>query len=184
MKSMTQSRMYLEPWVCGNGVLEEGEECDDGNWDYGDGCDDFCIVECGYECEGPNCYTVCGDMIKAGSESCDSTIGCAEYCLPLPEFDCEKDSNICHPEGEVYCGDGLVTGEEECDDMNNENGDCCNEFCKLECGFYWHDEHRCDTFCGDGIIAGDEECDGGEDCTSQCTSVSYTHLTLPTIYSV
>ena len=31
--------------VCGNGVLEAGEECDDGNNLDGDGCDAFCFIE-------------------------------------------------------------------------------------------------------------------------------------------
>ncbi|XXY47545.1 DNRLRE domain-containing protein [Sorangium sp. So ce269] len=32
--------------VCGNGVLEEGEECDDGNGANGDGCEADCTVGC------------------------------------------------------------------------------------------------------------------------------------------
>ncbi len=31
--------------VCGNGVLEAGEECDDGNSAAGDGCDSACLTE-------------------------------------------------------------------------------------------------------------------------------------------
>jgi cysteine-rich repeat protein len=30
---------------CGNGVLEEGEACDDGNWKPGDGCNAKCEIE-------------------------------------------------------------------------------------------------------------------------------------------
>ena len=37
--------------VCGNGVLECGEECDDGNDASGDGCSDACVVEEGYLCD-------------------------------------------------------------------------------------------------------------------------------------
>jgi cysteine-rich repeat protein len=33
--------------VCGNGVLEPGEECDDGNLDYFDGCSGACLIETG-----------------------------------------------------------------------------------------------------------------------------------------
>ncbi|MBU1051056.1 MAG: hypothetical protein KJ718_00680 [Nanoarchaeota archaeon] len=32
-------------WDCGNGVLDEGEECDDGNNVYGDGCSFTCHLE-------------------------------------------------------------------------------------------------------------------------------------------
>lgn len=35
----------LSPFTCGNSVLEEGEECDDGNTDPGDLCDEFCQAE-------------------------------------------------------------------------------------------------------------------------------------------
>ena len=31
--------------VCGNGALERGEQCDDGNADGGDGCDANCLNE-------------------------------------------------------------------------------------------------------------------------------------------
>ncbi|HAN30150.1 MAG TPA: hypothetical protein DCQ06_01000, partial [Myxococcales bacterium] len=43
---------------CGNGVIEPGEQCDDGNNSNGDGCTS-------------TCQTVCGDKIVAGSEQCD-----------------------------------------------------------------------------------------------------------------
>src|SRR5262249_46851125 len=33
------------PGTCGNNVVEEGEECDDGNTATGDGCDGACKVE-------------------------------------------------------------------------------------------------------------------------------------------
>ena len=38
--------------VCGDGIVEPAEECDDGNLDVGDGCDDLCLVEAGFVCDG------------------------------------------------------------------------------------------------------------------------------------
>ena len=38
--------------VCGNGLVEPGETCDDGNASAGDGCSATCQVEAGYECTG------------------------------------------------------------------------------------------------------------------------------------
>lgn len=35
----------LSPFTCGNSVLEEGEECDDGNTDPNDLCDEFCQAQ-------------------------------------------------------------------------------------------------------------------------------------------
>lgn len=33
------------PFVCGDGLVAGGEQCDDGNLDVGDGCDDACALE-------------------------------------------------------------------------------------------------------------------------------------------
>ena len=33
--------------VCGNGVVDDGEQCDDGNSQYDDACNNECIAECG-----------------------------------------------------------------------------------------------------------------------------------------
>jgi cysteine-rich repeat protein len=47
------------PAVCGNSRIEDGETCDDGNRDNGDGCDENCHL------------TLCGDGIVAFGEVCD-----------------------------------------------------------------------------------------------------------------
>lgn len=67
----------------------------------------------------------------------------------------------------AVCGDGIVAGDEECDDGDGGNGvhNECDPFCKK-------------TRCGDGIVQSDEACDDGEQnsdepmygegCTKQC----------------
>jgi len=40
--------------ICGNGVLEAGEECDDGNTVSGDGCSSTCTIEVPEEPPGPS----------------------------------------------------------------------------------------------------------------------------------
>jgi len=40
------------PVVCGNGVIENGEQCDDGNDYDGDGCNANCDEELGWDCSG------------------------------------------------------------------------------------------------------------------------------------
>lgn len=49
------------PIACGDGVVNTGEECDDGDPDDGDGCSSSCVIEAGYRCEGsPSvCVTIC-----------------------------------------------------------------------------------------------------------------------------
>jgi cysteine-rich repeat protein len=48
----TLSQGVCNPPMCGNGVLEGTEMCDDGNTTTGDGCSDQCMVEAGFYCFG------------------------------------------------------------------------------------------------------------------------------------
>ena len=50
-------------YLCGNGILEGGEQCDDGNQENGDGCNDLCQIESGYSCCGSECQT-CDQVLK------------------------------------------------------------------------------------------------------------------------
>jgi cysteine-rich repeat protein len=61
--------------VCGNGVLDPGEECDDGNPDVGDGCRPDCTEE------------VCGDGIVDPQEECDDGNS-------IPLDGCENDCTL------------------------------------------------------------------------------------------
>ncbi len=74
--------------VCGNGILEAGETCDDGNRSDWDGCNGQCRVENGYVCDGvPSiCQTVCGDRVIAGNEMCDGTTLGGMSCILLGHF--------------------------------------------------------------------------------------------------
>jgi cysteine-rich repeat protein len=49
-----KSLCYLLSAQCGDGVRQEGEGCDDGNFGVGDGCNANCEVEHGFECVVPN----------------------------------------------------------------------------------------------------------------------------------
>jgi cysteine-rich repeat protein len=42
----------LSPAVCGDGLIEPPESCDDGNTNDGDGCSSVCEVESGFMCSG------------------------------------------------------------------------------------------------------------------------------------
>jgi cysteine-rich repeat protein len=59
--------------VCGNGVLEAGETCDDSNTTSGDGCNSSCTVEALWQCTGaPSvCTTLCGNGTLDPGEECD-----------------------------------------------------------------------------------------------------------------
>lgn len=60
-------------WICGNGIREASEQCDDGNTQPNDGCSAYCFIETQF----------CGDGIKETGEQCDD--GNANYgdgCTP------------------------------------------------------------------------------------------------------
>ena len=68
--------------VCGDGVAERGEQCDDKNSVPFDGCYN-CLAE--PSCNGGTCQAVCGDGKRYGSEACDDGNirdgdGCSHDC--------------------------------------------------------------------------------------------------------
>src|SRR5690625_2059201 len=61
--------------VCGNGILEEGEACDDGNTASGDGCSSTCQIEDGWDCTeaGQPCFEItCDDSIVSSRDINDA----------------------------------------------------------------------------------------------------------------
>jgi fibro-slime domain-containing protein len=122
--------------VCGNGVLESGEQCDDGTPAGGDGCAN-CMLEPGFACvteaAPPQlCHTItCGDHVKEGTEGCDDGNlipfdGCSPQCTI--EAACV---GACAPQ----CGDGVLETGEACDDGNTLDGDGCSQGCTVEPGW-------------------------------------------------
>jgi cysteine-rich repeat protein len=53
------------------------------------------------------------------------------------------------------CGNGILTGDEQCDDGNTESGDCCDDTC--------HSEPD-GSVCEDGDICTADRCDGAGSC--------------------
>jgi len=61
------------------------------------------------------------------------------------------------------CGDGLIQGDETCDDGNSVSGDGCGGSCQVEDGWTCAGEPSvCETECGDGVARGTEACDGAD----------------------
>jgi cysteine-rich repeat protein len=192
------------PPVCGDGIVEPPEQCDDGNTNAGDCCSPICDYEPGGSpCEdGGTCNDTgicippgCGDGVVTPPEQCDDGNNDAgDCCSPTCEYEpdgspCE-DGGTCNPDGICIppgCGDGVVTPPEQCDDGNNDPGDCCAPDCIIEppgdpC---LENSGQCNTngdcvlaVCGDGIlISPPEECDDGtgnsdtepDACRDDCT---------------
>lgn len=91
--------------VCGNGVPEFPEQCDDGNGIDTDDCTNACTI------------AVCGDGIVWQGEACDdannqSNDACVAGCVA------------------AFCGDGYTyAGVEECDDADLDDTDNCTSAC-------------------------------------------------------
>ena len=162
----TATKSWVTP-QCGNGAVEGGEECDDGNQVNTDACTNACLnkrcgdgyVQSGEQCDDGNqnqndacknncTNNVCGDQIvNPDTEECDdgNTVnndGCTNLCKsPL-------------------CGDGIKQTGEQCDDGNQVNTDACTNACE-------------NARCGDGITGPGEQCDDGnqannDTCTNAC----------------
>jgi len=107
---------------CGDGILDDGEACDDGNNTDSDGCSANCAIE---PPPPPPPCSCCGDGTVNGSEQCDDGNhvdgdGCSSTCT------------IEEPPPAPCCGDGTVDAGEECDDGNTMSGDGCSEACTIE----------------------------------------------------
>jgi virginiamycin B lyase len=144
--------------VCGDGILQLGEDCDDGNTVSCDGCSADCRLETG-----------CGDGVRCGNEACDdgntdSCDGCSATCTIEVGVKCGDGAvnatcgEECDPPGAACtseckripsCGDGIKDPNEDCDDGNTADCDGCTHDCRSETG------------CGDGVRCGNEACDDG-----------------------
>src|SRR5262249_9279789 len=98
---------------CGNGVVEAGEQCDDGNTNNNDGCSNNCRLISG-----------CGDGVLQAGEECDAGPANAN----TPEAPCRPDCALPH------CADGIpdLARGEQCDDGNTTSGDGCSSRCYIE----------------------------------------------------
>jgi cysteine-rich repeat protein len=95
---------------CGNGEVEAGEACDDGNQSNTDGCLTTCQD------------ATCGDgFVRTGVEECDQ--GAANSGAP---------NAACRPDcRRQRCGDGVLDDlrGEQCDDAGTTPGDGCSAAC-------------------------------------------------------
>jgi cysteine-rich repeat protein len=121
---------------CGNGEVDPGETCDDGNLDNSDACLNSCVL------------AVCGDgFVQSGAEECDdgnsdNSDTCTAQCQP------------------ARCGDGFVQlGAEACDDGNSQDDDGCTSACEVApvmlCGNGKVDDGEA---CDDGNTLDDDNC--------------------------
>lgn len=146
---------------CGDGILSADEQCDDGNDAAFDGCDPDCTFTCEADAE-------CDDGLSCnGSESCEATMHvCQPGTAAEPGVACTTPTvadGVCRSTAEGAtcvdsgCGNGVVDGAEDCDDMNEVVGDGCEADCTFSC-------------------AADADCDDFLNCTGTETCDTDTHI--------
>ena len=176
---------------CGNGVLDPGEWCDDGNRFSGDGCNALCQLEANWFCPIPGqpCvdHRVCGNKVLTSNETCDdgntvSGDGCSGDCqmiepgwrCPVPGRPCtaicgnQLDGSVTCDAGNRQggrCGDGVLTAGEKCDCGDGTVPVPAGCFGPNNDSMYGGCTTKCmwGPFCGDGIIQSPpEQCDLGK----------------------
>jgi cysteine-rich repeat protein len=93
--------------TCGNGVVDPGEFCDDGNHASGDSCPADCQDPCGNGVIDP--HEVCDDGNRNDGDGCSA--------------DCQSTE---------ACGNAIVDPGEVCDDGNAQSHDGCSARCTAE----------------------------------------------------
>ncbi len=173
----------IMPATCGNGMIDPGETCDDGNSTSGDGCSSTCQTEIGWACPmvGMPCVrqVYCGDGIVEAPETCDDGNttpgdGCSGTCQLEPNYTCMTPTPPPNPPHEVctssiICGNGTVDPGEECDTGSNNgvSGSGCTASCQIVSGYICSGMPSVCTLntntpvCGDGRVEAGEQCDAG-----------------------
>jgi cysteine-rich repeat protein/parallel beta-helix repeat protein len=141
---------------CGDGKVQQGEECDDGNRNNRDSCLN--------NCKRPQC----GNGVREGYEQCDDGSNNSDTEPDACRSTCVR----------AACGDGIADSREQCDGEDIKNF-ICTDFegysggrlgCTDECRYEYS---KC-TFCGDGEINHQGEiCDDGNNenddgCNADC----------------
>ena len=148
---------------CPDGVVDEGEECDDGNTNNNDACTNTCRdAECGdnllwtAQCTGVQCEECDGNTQMCVANNYNGFQTCTSTCT----------FGACT--ATEWCGDGIVNGNEQCD-LGSNNGVVCNapyggscNYCTAQC----NSGSVQGGYCGDGMVNGNEVCDGN---TQSCT---------------
>jgi cysteine-rich repeat protein len=163
---------------CGDGHVDPGEECDDGNTNNNDSCTNACK------------RNVCGDgVLQTGVEECDlGALNGTRSCTADYGSTCLSCSTTCRQVASSggYCGNGVKEGSEQCDGNQGlgscsgdstrsctVDGDCasgqtCNLVSCRALGYDYAQNIKCPTQAR--CVGSDGHCSG--DSTHSCTANS------------
>lgn len=151
--------------VCGNGIIENGETCDDRNRTSGDGCSSACQAEaCVAATSGYPAVPLCDDDNDCTVDSCNLTTRTCQHVLNCDDgVACTIDTcgagGVCrHTPDDGLCNDGDLCTENLC----AENIGCILTFTTSAC----NDGISCtgSDVCDRGICLGTSNCPAGALC--------------------
>ncbi len=157
--------------VCGDGLRQGNEQCDDNNTLDGDGCEN-CSVTKGWSCkEGKEyvdiCSQGCGDGVITISEQCDDGSntdgdGCNALCQVEKGWRCSTSADA-KSNCTTVCGDGIwIPNLEECDTGVYSDG--CTSRCAVKPASVCVNTAGMPSVCrvcGNFKVEGGEVCDDG-----------------------
>jgi cysteine-rich repeat protein len=181
--------------ICDNdGLVDDGEQCDDGNLDNGDGCSSACLVEPCYTCSGEpsSCSALpdasaCDDgLFCNGTDQCVSalcTVHTGDPCTGGLECNavCSESNNTCAEPPSTPCtSDGNECTADRCDGLGAcihpaspystpctpDSNDCTDDVCDGAGACFHPDSYY--TACDDG-----EFCNGSDLCYAGSCSYHY-----------
>ena len=147
--------------VCGNGAVETGETCDDGNTASLDGCSSTCQIETPEVCNNNN--------VTDNGEFCDGTDLNGQTCITQGFDDGDLLCNSCTFNTsqcvDFTCGNGVIepSNGEVCDDAGN-NGVACTPPSGGSCNYCSSTCQTATTSIGNGL------CNTGETCAQEPTA--------------
>jgi len=175
--------------LCGDGIVDAGEVCDDGNT-TNESCGDSIIQSGNYcnstcsgnltlseTCDPPNPDGGCSDSGQFCNDTCNCQNKGAPPCVPncagrqCGPNGCGGTCGICAPNYSCVgnqcvpiaeCGNSIIEPGEDCDD-GPDNSDTTPNTCRTNCQ---------NPDCGDSVIDSGETCDDGNTASSDCCSGS------------
>lgn len=142
---------------CGNGKLDDNEQCDDGNKQTGDGCAAGCTIEANYTCDGQPSICQCA----GGFQDSNSDGTCLKDCDP-----CGENKQCAYDQDGYATGCICTSGYQD----NNNDGTCIPD-CETcpdtqECLYAPDGSASC------GCPEGTQDNDGNGTCEPACNATT------------